>query len=340
MKKRHLKGILGLALSTALVLTAPGGAVFAAEEAPDEEIVSTETANESGSDEKITDEEIVGEEIADEEIVGEEITDEEIAGEENADEGITEEELVVVESEEEEPAEEEVTEEEESSAEAEVEAEDEADTLLVSNSGKCGANVSWSYNASTKTITLTGKGPTYDYTMENMPEYIKEDDFIGHRWDTEKIVVGEGITTIGNYLFFDMGYKSVSLPGTITSIGTEAFAYSREMSTINIPSSVKSIGNGAFSNTGITKLVIPEGVSIIRESTFEGCEALSEITIPSSVKTIENTAFYNYYFDDGEDGPVISDVYYKGTKDMYGKISIGTNLPRSQSLRQSQRPLR
>ena len=64
--------------------------------------------------------------------------------------------------------------------------------------------------------------------------------------------------------------KSVIMPNSVTSIGSEAFESCTELSTVTLPSSLTSIGSEAF----------------------EFCRGLSSITIPGSVTSIGSYAFW------------------------------------------------
>lgn len=61
---------------------------------------------------------------------------------------------------------------------------------------------------------------------------------------------------------------SCSIPNTVTSISSGAFASSKNLTTVNIPNSV----------------------TLIKEKAFENCTALTSISIPASVNYIENMA--------------------------------------------------
>ena len=99
----------------------------------------------------------------------------------------------------------------------------------------------------------------------------------------------------------------VTIPNTVSSIGTDAFKDCTSLATVTIPNSVSSIGDTAFSGctalTTITVVVgdgsdplakstIPNSVSSIGARAFYNCSKLTTITIPNSVSSIGNSAFY------------------------------------------------
>jgi len=62
--------------------------------------------------------------------------------------------------------------------------------------------------------------------------------------------------------------------------------------TVTIPASVTTIGSYAFSGyTGLTSVTIPNNVTRIGAGAFSGCTNLASITIPASVTDIENTLY-------------------------------------------------
>ena len=56
----------------------------------------------------------------------------------------------------------------------------------------------------------------------------------------------------------------VEIGPAVTSIGSSAFEYCSDLTSVTIPSSVTSIGSNAFLNcSGLTSVTIPEGVTSI-----------------------------------------------------------------------------
>lgn len=63
-------------------------------------------------------------------------------------------------------------------------------------------------------------------------------------------------------------------------------------SSVTIPDSVTSIGSSAFYHcSSLMSITIPDSVTSIGEYAFYGCEKLTSITIPGSVTSIGNGAF-------------------------------------------------
>ena len=85
--------------------------------------------------------------------------------------------------------------------------------------------------------------------------------------------------------------KSVTLPNTLTAIGTQAFCGSSLVS-ISIPAGVKTIGNGTFNLcTSLQTVTFEKGSQLKTIDGFESCTSLTTIEIPASVETIKYSAF-------------------------------------------------
>ena len=71
-----------------------------------------------------------------------------------------------------------------------------------------------------------------------------------------KIVIGEGVTKIGNYTFYDCSsLTSITIPESVKSIGESAFKGCSSLTSITIPNSVTSIGYAAFRGCSSLKSV-------------------------------------------------------------------------------------
>ena len=152
-------------------------------------------------------------------------------------------------------------------------------------SGKCGDSASWKLDAD-GVLTITGAGPMADYGAYG-PWYI------AHLTDIKKVVVQEGVTTIGDHAFANLSYvTSVTIPGSITSIGAHAFEKCRLGGAVTLPEGLTAIGDFAFSGSGMASLTLPESLRTIGNSAFLCC-SLRELTIPDGVTSIGTGAFCN-----------------------------------------------
>jgi len=84
----------------------------------------------------------------------------------------------------------------------------------------------------------------------------------------------------------------VTIPDSVTEIGSSAFYYCTSLTSVTIPDSVTSIGYSAFSScTSLTSVTIPDSVTSIGSSAFAACYSLVSVTIPDSVTSIGKSAF-------------------------------------------------
>lgn len=157
--------------------------------------------------------------------------------------------------------------------------------------GSCGDNATWSFDETTGTLTISGTGDMPDYTY--FPQLPWEDiakDILG-------VVIGEGITSVGDYAFYNINnVTSVTIPDSVTEIGSFAFHGCSSLSGITIPESVTVIGDYAFSGcSGLTGITIPGGVTCISDGVFSDCTNLTCIAIPEGVTSVGRFAFSNCY---------------------------------------------
>ena len=109
------------------------------------------------------------------------------------------------------------------------------------------------------------------------------------------VTIPSSVTSIGSSAFRGCGgLTSVSIPNSITSIGGKVFEGCSALTSVTIPSSVTSIGYSAFYGcSSLTSVTIPNSVTSIGESAFYGCSGLTSVTIPNSVTSIGELAFRN-----------------------------------------------
>ena len=153
--------------------------------------------------------------------------------------------------------------------------------IFAEDNNQIGDDVFWTFDSDTATLTVKGTGPTYDYGQGNWSPFTRS--------DIKHIVIGEGITYIGNYLFYCCeGAEDVSIPSTVTAIGDSAFCECRSITQLTIPGSVKTIGYCAFMlMEALSDLTIENGVETIESGAFAECDSLVSISFPASVSSVE-----------------------------------------------------
>ena len=91
--------------------------------------------------------------------------------------------------------------------------------------------------------------------------------------------------------------RSVTIPDSVKSIGSEAFKDCTDLITVEMSSKLTSIGESAFRGCkSLTDIEIPKGVTAIENSVFYECEKLKSVSISGkNVTSIGDYAFYCCY---------------------------------------------
>lgn len=116
--------------------------------------------------------------------------------------------------------------------------------------------------------------------------------FNNKKSDIYKIVIKEGVTSIGRKAFYQLeSVQSVSIPKWVKSIEAHAFRMIKALRKVKIPVSVKKIGVQAFYESGIAKCTFGKKVREIDDFAFVHCKNLHKVSIPSSVQAVGQGAF-------------------------------------------------
>ena len=178
-----------------------------------------------------------------------------------------------------------------------------------------GDNVFWTLS-STGELILTGTGPTWDYSDTDHPGFYYLYSAV------KSLTVGEGITTIGEFLFYSMtGLSSVNLPETLTTIETGTFYNCNSLTNLTIPNNVAYINWMAFAYCSGLKTVTFNGTPHFFQACFYQDTALTDIYFKyHAPDTIPTNTFYGakataYYY------PVYSWTEDKMTQPSSGSLT-------------------
>ena len=151
--------------------------------------------------------------------------------------------------------------------------------------GTCGEDVRWSFDATTRTLTISGTG-----NMDNGE--------LGYRmpWQElyeqiEHIVIEEGITSICAYAFEgSTQLRDVVIAKSVTSIGESAFERAG-LRHIELHDGITDIGISAFEWSSLEEVVVPAGVTELAFGVFRECESLRSVVLPEGLTYIHGDVF-------------------------------------------------
>ena len=202
-------------------------------------------------------------------------------------------------------------------------------SFAASNTGKCGENVTYEYDADSKTLTIRGQGRMYDYTTGVMhgpdvpPGPVAPYSSFG---ETKYIVIEDGVTYIGDYAFLGLGRaETLTLGKDVASIGSAVFSTITNVSEIIVSASnskYSSLEGCLYNKAGTvlircplgmsTEVVIPEKVLEVSAYAFQDCEKLNKITLGSKVSKIGQYAFRR--------SPNLEGIYFTGSREQWEAI--------------------
>lgn len=199
-------------------------------------------------------------------------------------------------------------------------------SVSAATSGTFGNNLKWALDGN-GTLTISGTGAMPDWNGGRETPW---SDYGSNDSKIKKVIIGDGITTIGNSAFENFrNLETITLNDDIQSIGNYSFnnCYGLKMVRLDLPYSLTSIGKYAFFGCNISIINVPNTVTYIGTNAFAYSENLEELrmqsntyysslngnlyngdktkliqylgndtsfVIPDSVKTIGEYAFYNY----------------------------------------------
>lgn len=93
------------------------------------------------------------------------------------------------------------------------------------------------------------------------------------------------LTAIGSSAFAKTNIESVDIPASVTEIGGSAFQRCENLTNVTIPEGVSKIGGSAFAHTGLTSLTLPSTITSMSQS-FYGCADLATLTLTPGITSL------------------------------------------------------
>ena len=117
-----------------------------------------------------------------------------------------------------------------------------------------------------------------------------------------QIVIGNGVTTIGNYAFRGVGTDDsieelkVTMGANVVTIGNGLFENCSKLKEVVLPATLTAIPEYTFSGTGLTSVNIPAKTTGVGNRAFAHCANLTEITIEDGNTPLPFSVGYNGVF--------------------------------------------
>lgn len=149
-------------------------------------------------------------------------------------------------------------------------------------------------------IGVTGVSAYTYFVYGGFTYQIQDDKVIIFEYDDSnsnlvipQTILGKEVAEIYNSTFeYDTEIISVSLPNTLTKIGTFAFRGASNIPSVVVPESCNTIGTAAFQScTSLKTAEFKSNPTVINPQMFYHCSALAEFTVPDSVESIGSLAF-------------------------------------------------
>ncbi len=145
-------------------------------------------------------------------------------------------------------------------------------------------------------VATCEKSKTGHITIPSTIPYEYFDEETGRMETVMLTVVTIGITYydygLDKGVFSDMEITGITIPNTVTYIGSYTFSGCTNLKTISIPNSVTEIGFGLFKDCiNLETVELSENITGITWEMFYNCKNLTKVNIPKKVTAIDTYAF-------------------------------------------------
>ncbi len=139
---------------------------------------------------------------------------------------------------------------------------------------------------------MSVEGDTLKITGSTLAAYVLQDF---HTEGVTKLDLS-GLTaeSLPDYALTGTSFEEITLPDTITTLGTYMFANSEKLKTVHLPKGLTSLGSYAFQNcVNLTDVNIPEGLTALPGYCFDGCTSFTGFKFPETITETGTYAFRN-----------------------------------------------
>lgn len=133
--------------------------------------------------------------------------------------------------------------------------------------GKCGEDVFW--KIVNNALYIEGKGDMWDFFAGELEEEAHKRPEFG---TFNRVIIGEGVTSVGKFTFFNESIDEITLP-----------------------ESLKTIKSYAFFNSSIKKIDLTDNIENLEKCIFGGDSLVKELTVSVNIKNIAPSAFFIRY---------------------------------------------
>ncbi len=159
----------------------------------------------------------------------------------------------------------------------------------------CGDGLTWTLSGGV--LSVSGSGRMSDYSADDPAPWADE--------KIRSVIISEGVTSIGEYAFYFCSFSDISLPASLESIGTAAFAGCTGLKTLALAENNPNFTSDGGVLYGVKQkelivypacrsgesFTVADGTEAIREYAFSFAAALKSVFLPDSVKTLGSGAF-------------------------------------------------
>ncbi len=150
-------------------------------------------------------------------------------------------------------------------------------TRTVIAQGSCGESATWILYKNGE-LQISGTGAITSSQWKDNVGYVVEANISDGVTSTgsfygcsslTSVTIPDSVTSIGSYAFYGCSsLTSVTIPNDVMSIGEYAFYGCSSLTNVTIPNKVVSIGRNAFANSGLARVTIPDSVTSIGSYAF------------------------------------------------------------------------